>query len=39
MGFEQGVAYWKRFLKPGGILAVSEITWLTATRPKAIEAH
>ena len=39
MGFEAGVAGWRRFPKPGGVLAVSEITWLTATRPAAIEAH
>jgi ubiquinone/menaquinone biosynthesis C-methylase UbiE len=29
MGFENGVRQWRRFLKPGGILAVSELTWLT----------
>ena len=29
VGFAKGVEYFKRFLKPGGILAVSEITWLT----------
>jgi SAM-dependent methyltransferase len=39
MGFEAGVAAWRRFLKPGGILAVSELTWLTATRPPDLEAH
>ncbi len=39
MGFEKGIAYFKRFLKPGGILAVSEITWLTQERPEAIAAH
>lgn len=39
MGFASGVAYFKRFLKPGGILAVSEITWLTNDRPEEIQRH
>lgn len=39
MGFEKGVRDWKRYLKTGGILAVSEITWITGTRPAEIEAH
>lgn len=39
MGFAAGVAAWRRFLKPGGILAVSEITWLTDRRPAALQAH
>lgn len=39
IGFEAGVAAWKRFLKPGGILAVSELTWLTSERPAALQAH
>ncbi len=29
MGFENGINDWKRFLKPGGWLVVSEITWTT----------
>jgi len=39
MGFEKGVEQWRRLLKPGGVLAVSEITWLTRTRPAEIQAH
>lgn len=39
MGFAAGVAAWKRFLKPGGVLAVSELTWLTAERPAELSAH
>lgn len=39
MGFENGVRYWKQFIKPGGILAVSEITWITGSRPKDIEEY
>lgn len=37
MGFVEGVRAWRRFLKPGGVLVVSEITWMTATRPTEIE--
>lgn len=37
MGFEKGVKYWHQFLKPGGCLAVSEITWITGSRPAEIE--
>ncbi len=39
MGFEEGVVTWRRFLKPGGVLAISEITWLTADRPADLQAH
>jgi ubiquinone/menaquinone biosynthesis C-methylase UbiE len=39
IGFENGVRRWRRFLRPGGILAVSELTWLTASRPAELEAH
>jgi SAM-dependent methyltransferase len=39
MGFAKGVEYFKRFLKPGGILAASEITWLTKERPAEIQQH
>ncbi len=39
MGFENGVRQWRRFLKRGGILAISELTWLTASRPAELEAH
>ena len=37
MGFEAGIRNWKTFLKPGGYLAVSEITWITHSRPAEIE--
>jgi cyclopropane fatty-acyl-phospholipid synthase-like methyltransferase len=39
MGFEAGLVAWRPFLKPGGILAVSEITWLTDQRPDELQAH
>ena len=39
IGFERGINDWKRFLKPGGVLAVSELTWLTAHRPEELQRH
>jgi SAM-dependent methyltransferase len=39
MGFAAGVHAWRRFLKPEGILAVSELTWLSAERPEELTAH
>lgn len=38
IGFENGIKKWKDYLKIGGYLAVSEITWITQARPKEIEA-
>lgn len=37
IGFERGVRAWRRFLKPGGVLAVSEVTWRTEDRPEELE--
>lgn len=37
MGFEEGISAWKEHLKPGGIIAVSDITWITEKRPEALE--
>ena len=39
MGFANGVAAWRNYLKPGGILALSELTWLTRDRPAELAAH
>lgn len=39
MGFAKGLQEWKRLLKPGGYMAVSEISWLTATRPTEVEEY
>lgn len=39
IGFEKGIHYWRQFLKPKGVLAVSEITWLTDHRPHEIQAY
>jgi len=39
IGFEKGVAEWRRFLKSGGLLVASEITWLTDARPAELQKH
>lgn len=39
MGFKEGVKYWKQFLKPGGYMAVSEMTWITSSRPAEVEFY
>ena len=39
IGFERGVADWRRFLKPGGLLIASELTWTTKTRPVQLQKH
>jgi SAM-dependent methyltransferase len=39
MGFTEGLRAWRRFLRPGGIIAVSEITWTTSQRPAALEEY
>jgi len=37
IGFENGIKKWKDYLKVGGYLAISEITWIKQSRPKEIE--
>lgn len=37
IGFENGIKKWKDYLKVGGYLAISEITWITLSRPKELE--
>ncbi len=39
MGFAAGVEAWREYLKPDGILAVSELTWLTGHRPVELQTH
>jgi len=39
IGFERGVKDWSRYLKAGGLLVVSEITWTTASRPSELQKH
>ncbi|MDP4202211.1 MAG: class I SAM-dependent methyltransferase [Bacteroidota bacterium] len=38
IGFERGVNEWRRFLKSGGCLAVTEASWFTDERPEEIDA-
>ncbi len=33
VGFKSGLANWAHFLKPGGLVVASELTWLTDDRP------
>ncbi len=37
IGYEKGLQYWHRFLKPGGFVAVTEASWFTVERPAEIE--
>src|SRR5690606_10021685 len=37
MGFANGLQAWRRMLKPGGYIVVSEISWLTGSRPAEVE--
>jgi len=39
LGFSAGVEAWSRLLKPAGVLAVSELTWITAERPAELDDH
>lgn len=39
LGFEQALRSWYRLLKVGGMIAVSEISWLTETRPQEVEDY
>lgn len=39
IGFKEGIALWKPLLKPAGVLAVSEITWLRPDPPEALFQH
>jgi SAM-dependent methyltransferase len=39
IGFEKGVADWRRYLKAGGLLVASEITWITSSRPPELQSH
>ncbi len=37
IGFEQGIIEWRKFLKPGGYIAVTDASWFTTSRPREIE--
>ena len=39
IGFEKAVSYLTPFIKKGGVLACSEITWLTKNRPSSLTEH
>lgn len=39
MGFSRGIKEWRPYLKTGGVMVLSEITWLTATRPAEIQEY
>ena len=39
IGFERGIKEWKRYLKPGGLLVVLEITWISDSRPVEIQSY
>jgi ubiquinone/menaquinone biosynthesis C-methylase UbiE len=36
IGFERGLNEWRNYLKPGGYIAVTEISWFTDERPDEI---
>jgi len=36
IGFERGLNEWRRFIKPGGYVAISEASWFTEKRPAEI---
>jgi len=38
IGFERGLNEWRKFLKTGGYVAVSEASWFTEERPVEIDA-
>lgn len=37
IGFERGLNEWRKFLKTGGYIAVTEVSWFTDERPSEIE--
>lgn len=39
IGFERGIKLWKDYLKVGGYLVVSDLTWITQVRPFEIEDY
>lgn len=36
IGFKRGLSEWRKFLKPGGFIAVTEASWFTTERPSEI---
>ncbi|MFB5066952.1 MAG: methyltransferase domain-containing protein [Candidatus Wallacebacter cryptica] len=39
IGFAKGLSLWRKHLKDNGYIAVSEISWLTDSRPREIEEY
>lgn len=39
IGFETGIREWRSFLRPNGLLALSEITWLKPNPPESLQKH
>ena len=39
IGFERGLKEWRKYLKKGGYIAVSESSWFTDERPKEINDY
>lgn len=39
VGFEKGLKYWKSYLKSGGYIAVTNLTWFTDERPAELEKY
>jgi SAM-dependent methyltransferase len=37
IGFERGLTEWRRFIKPGGCVAVTDASWFTPERPAEID--
>ncbi len=37
IGFQRGIDLWRDYLRPGGYIAVSEVSWFTDERPGEIE--
>ncbi len=37
MGFERGLEYWRKFLKPNGYLAVSDMVWFDRNAPEDLK--
>ena len=37
IGFERGLSEWRKFIKTGGYIAVSEVSWFTDERPTEID--
>ncbi len=36
-GFENGLRNWKKYLKPGGYIAVTEVTWIKKDPPREVK--